>query len=438
MAVLRRIHGTPQVPSLPSTALLAAVLLSVTPPVHAGDWPQWRGPNRDGVWSETGILPSFPPGGLKIQWRMPVGIGWSSPVVAEGRVFVTDSVVARPTAVERIHGFDASTGKPLWTITYEVVYPDWAFVAGQEVGVSATPLAEGGKVYALGGNGDVHCLDAGKGTVLWRRDLGNDYQIEKVMCRASPLIEGNLLIVFTGAKPGACVMALDKDTGKEVWKALDEGVSNSSPLVIEAGGKKQLIVWTQQSVTSLDPATGATWWRERLISSNDYAVSSPVVRKNLLLVGGMMFRLRAEEPAATVLWPKTRVVTRRVLSNTSTAAIAGGYVYSAKSSGEFVCLDATTGEQVWQTEKVTDLLNGASIHITLNGDSALLYNDRGELIRARLTAGGYQELGRAALLEPTYAFGGRKCAWTPPAFANQRVFARSDKEIVCASLAVEP
>jgi outer membrane protein assembly factor BamB len=304
--------------------------------------------------------------------------------------------------------------------------------------VSATPLAEGAKVYALGGNGDVHCLDAAKGTVVWRRDLGGDYQIEKVMCRASPLIEGNLLVAFTGAKPGACVMALDKDTGKEVWKALDEGVTNSSPLVIEAGGKKQLIVWTQQSVTSLDPATGATWWRERVMSTNEYAVSSPVVRKDLLLIGGMMFRLSAEEPAATVLWPQTKAVSRRVLSNTSTAVISRDFVYSAKSSGEFVCLDANSGEQVWQTDKVTDLLSGASIHITLNGDGALLYNERGELIRARLTADGYEELGRAALIEPTYAFAGRKCAWAPPAFANGHVFARSDKEIVCASLAAKP
>jgi hypothetical protein len=103
-----------------------------------------------------------------------------------------------------------------------------------------------------------------------------------------------------------------------------------------------------------------------------------------------------------------------------------------------VCLNAKTGKQIWETEKVTDLKGGASIHLTPNGDAVFLYTDRGELIRARLTAEGYQEIGRTRLLEPTYPIFGRKVAWPPPAYANRHVFARNDKELVCASLAAQP
>jgi hypothetical protein len=113
-------------------------------------------------------------------------------------------------------------------------------------------------------------------------------------------------------------------------------------------------------------------------------------------------------------------------------------VFSAKSSGELVCLEASTGKQVWETSKVTDLKNGASVHLTPNGDAVLLYTDKGELIRACLTAEGYKEISRVAVLEPTFPFGGRKVAWPPPAYANRHMFVRNGKELICASLAANP
>jgi outer membrane protein assembly factor BamB len=203
-------------------------LLAVT--VRADDWPQWRGPNRDGVWAETGILGSFPPDGLKVRWRARVGPGWSSPVVANGRVYLTDSELEKPRARERVHCFEESTGRPLWTFSYDVAYPDWAF---PERGPTATPLVQGGKLYTLGNKGDLHCLDALKGEVLWRRNLEKEYDVQEFAFNASPLIEGNLLIVCIGSYPGtqaSSVLALDKDSGKEVWKAPTGGLTNSSPV----------------------------------------------------------------------------------------------------------------------------------------------------------------------------------------------------------------
>jgi outer membrane protein assembly factor BamB len=419
---------------LGSVTLLALEFFSV---IRADDWPQFRGPNRDGVWRETGILKSFPAGGLKVRWRASVGFGWSSPVVAKGRVYLTDSVLMKPKAIERVHCFDETTGKPLWTYSYDVAYPDWAFTPRQEGRPTATPIVDGGKLYTLGKKGDLHCCEAFKGEVIWKRNLEKEYQVQEFAFNTSPLIESDLLILCIGSyldSSPSFVIAHNKNTGEEVWKAPTEGLTNSSPIVITAGGKRQLIVWTRGSVSSLDPATGKIYWQKRMRTSADSAIATPVLHKNLLLVSGLMLKLDPEKPAASVIWPDTKAASQRILSNTSTGLIQGEYLFSARSSGHLVCLAASTGKEVWETDKVTDLKQGASIHLTPNGDSVFLYTDRGELIRAYLRSDGYKEISRTRLLEPTYPFAGRKVAWPPPAFANRHAFARNDQELICVSL----
>jgi outer membrane protein assembly factor BamB len=148
--------------------------------------------------------------------------------------------------------------------------------------------------------------------------------------------------------------------------------------------------------------------------------------------------LDAHEPAVSVLWPKTKTVSKRILSNTSTPLIQGDHVFSHSYSGELVCLEADTGKQIWAATSVTDLENGSSIHPTPNGNSVFLFTDQGDLILAQLAPEGYRKISRTHLLEPTSPFGSRKCAWTPPAYANRCVFARKDEELVRASLAAEP
>src|SRR5947208_940676 len=227
--------------NLRCTFLTAALGLSSLLPIaaRAADWPQWRGPNRDGVWNETGILKNFPTGGLKFRWRTPVGPGWTSPVVVQGRVYLTDMRLDKPKAWERIQCFKESTGKLLWSREYELVYPEFCFNPEQGGGPAATLIVEAGKVYWQGRSGQVECLDARSGKIIWEIHLDTKYEVGILSVRGSPLIEGNLLILFAGAKPGGCVIALDKRTGKEVWKALDDPKSSSSPLVVVAGGKRQ-------------------------------------------------------------------------------------------------------------------------------------------------------------------------------------------------------
>jgi len=370
-----------------------------------------------------------------MRWRVPVGPGWSSPVVARGRVYLTDMRLAQPRAWERLHCFKESNGKELWSREWELLaYPDWAFIPEHGGGPAATPIVEAGRIYSLGRNGQVDCLDARSGKVIWEIKLRSKYEILELSCRGSPLIEGNLLIVFTGGKPGACVLALDKRTGKEVWKALDDAVSNSSPMAITAGGRRQLIVWTDNAVNSLNPATGETFWRMPMITSNNDSIPTPVVQNNRLLISGLMLELNDVKPEARILWPDSLAPAKRLLSNTSTPLLQGDYVYSAKSSGEFVCLEAATGKQIWGTTNVTALKSGASIQLTPNGDDTFLFTDEGNLIIARLAPDGCHEISREHLLKPTSVLGQNRFTWVPPAFANRCIFARNDEELICASL----
>jgi outer membrane protein assembly factor BamB len=425
-------------PSRLSVSAVLVVLLFKAVSARASDWPQFHGPNRDGVWEETGIMQSFPPDGLKISWRRPVGRGWSSPVVAQGRVYVTDVQIGRRTAKERVLCFDEADGKLLWSHEYAVNYPEWAF-SPDAGGPRATPITRDGKVFTLGALGDLFCLDAVKGVVLWEKNLAKDYQVKEFTgITASPLLEGRLLILYICGRPAACVVAFDMDSGKEAWRALDDSFTYSSPIVVSDGGRRQLIMWTQEGVTSLDPRTGKIWWREQLHTPGDQAVSTPVYSNHRLLVAGLMLKLGADAPTASVLWPDTKAFSKRILSNTSTPLLQGEYVYSARSTGELVCLEAATGHQVWATNTVTSLKDGSSVHLTPNGKSVLLFTDQGNLIRARLSSGGYQELSRVHLIDATYPFNGRNVVWSPPAYANRHVFARNEQELVCASLVATP
>jgi len=419
----------------PLIAVFVSILFVVS--TWADDWPQWRGPTCDGAWTEQGVLKTFPPGGLTIRWRTAVEPGLSSPVVAQGRVFLTDVELTRPMTKERVRCFEAESGNPLWIYSYDAEYPDNGPDQPTQ-GPVPTPICHSGKVYTIGKT-DLLCLDAAGGTLLWRKALDKEYQAQAFLTYASPLIEGNLLIIFAGRFSGdatACVIAIDKDSGKTAWRAVTDYAAMSSPIVVSAAGKRQLIVWSQQAVTSVDAATGDVCWREQTRPQNQSsAVSTPVAQGSKLLIGALMMELDQAKPAAAVLWPESKSPTRRNFSNTSTPMIRGDYVFSARTSGHLVCLEAATGKELWQTEQVTELGSGASIHLTTNGNNTFLYTDRGELILANLSGKGYKEISRAALLEPTYPYDGRKFAWAPPAYADRCIFARSDKELVCASLA---
>ncbi|MCB1086285.1 MAG: PQQ-like beta-propeller repeat protein [Verrucomicrobiae bacterium] len=403
----------------------------------ADDWPQYRGLNRDGNWAESGLLDRFPESGPEVAWRQAVGFGWSSPVVAGGRVFVADAELKDPVAEERLLCFDERSGERLWAFSFRAPYPEWAFVPGQGGGPSATPIVEGDRIYRLGANGEAHCLEVATGAMVWERKLADEFEIWSMGCRASPLIDGERLILFVGAKPGATVMALDKRTGQTLWQAMDDKISNSSPMLIEsADGRRHLIVWSTDAVFSLEPETGHLEWRQAMTTSNNDCVATPVRVGKRLLIGGLMM----EDEMPAILWPKEwNAPMKRLLSNTSTALVGETVLYSPRMKGELVCLDTATGEEKWKADGLTESKTGASLHLTATGEGkAFLFSDEGVLIRARLSPEGYEELSRAKVIEPTSPFGGKMMAWTPPAYANGHGFFRNDREVVCVSLRAGP
>ena len=423
-------------------AILAIALLG-TAAARGDDWPQWRGPRRDDVWRETGIVRKFAGKQLPIQWRMPIGPGYSGPTVADGRVYVTDRAV-EPKRTERVHCFDARTGNSLWMYSYSCRYR-----IGYGAGPRAAVSIDSGRAYALGAMGNFHCLDAATGKVLWGKDLLKEYDIAMPIwgIAAAPLVDGPLVIVEVGGKH-ACVVAFDKATGAERWKALDDRAGYSAPIIIEQAGRRVLICWTGDNIAALDPATGASLWKipfepSRMVLN----VPTPVMHDDRLFVtafydGSLMARLDPHKLSATTIWRKKgrdEQHTQALHSIISTPYFDGQCVYGVDSYGQLRCLDAQTGDRLWESQQAVPKARWATIHMVKNGDRMFLFNERGELIIARLDRLGYHEISRTQLIAPTTEQLNQRggVCWAHPAFADKHVFARNDKEIVCASLAAK-
>lgn len=435
--------------------------LSSLASLRADDWPQWLGPQRDGVWRETGILEKFPEGGPKLRWKTEIGAGYAGPSVARGRVYVADRFLKAASqapggkgiiqGTERIVCLGEADGQILWKHEYDCPY-DLAYPAGPRT----TPLVHAGKVYTVGAAGNLTCLDAESGKLIWSHDFPKDYQANTPVWgfSANPLIEGNKLICVVGG-PGSVAVAFDKDTGSEIWRALSaKEPGYCPPMVWEAGGARQLIIWHPESLNSLDPETGKVYWSEPFMVKAGLTVPTPRKVDDFLFVssfynGSMLMRLAKDKPAATQVWRAPTTVSERktegLHSIISTPFIENGYVYGVCSYGQFRCLKLATGERLWETLKITGATgenNGnndrwCTAFIVKHGDRFFLPNEKGDLIIARLSPSGYDEISRAHLVEPTNRAQARNVVWSHPAFANRNIYTRNDKAIYCYSLAAE-
>jgi outer membrane protein assembly factor BamB len=437
-----------------------AVWCLTLPSVRADDWPQWLGPKRDGVWRETGILTQFPKEGPKVRWRTPIAGGYAGPAVADGRVYVTDRLlpegVENPTDAfgkrrlagkERVLCLDDASGKVLWKheypCNYEVSYP---------AGPRTTPLVHGGKVFSLGTMGDLLCLEAATGKVLWSKNFPRDYQARVPMWgfAASPLVDGDKLICLVGGEDSV-VVAFQKDTGKELWRALSASEPGYCPPVIyQFGGQRQLIIWDPDSVSGLDPETGRVCWSQPFKVRAGLSIPTPRKAGDLLFVtsfynGSLMLKFEPNVPKPVVLWKGTSQSeqpnrTDGLHSIIPTPLLKDGYIYGVCSYGELRCLKADTGERIWESLEATgshkqpqDRWKNA--FLVPHGERVFLFNEEGDLLIARLTPEGYERIDRAHILEPTNRMPGRPVVWSHPAFANKCLYVRNDKEIVCVSLA---
>lgn len=430
----------------------ALTLLSLLAVLHADEWPQYRGTSADGVWRETDILESFPAAGLKTLWRASLKGGYAGPAVAGGRVFVTDfAYTTRPRGVERALAFEETSGRLLWTQEWEVDYRGMGFDGGPR----ATPTVDGDRVYVLGASGTLLCLNIETGAVLWRKDYQRDYNADVRAWSfyfgfsSPPIVDGNRLICVVGGVD-AKIVAFDKMTGKELWRALtsDSEPGFSQPIIVNAGGTRQLIVWHVGAVTSLDPATGKVYWEQPFKVDETQAIMTPVFDGSRLLVssfytGAMMLTLDPRTPAARVLWKSTstsEILTDGLHALMSTPVIVGDYLYGICSFGQLRGLNAGTGERLWETQAVTrERARWSSALMVRNGDRFFINNDRGELVLARLAPDGYHEISRTPLIKPTSRAANRRelgaVNWTHPAYANRHLYTRNDEELIAVTLA---
>ncbi len=408
----------------------------------ADDWPQWRGPNRDGVWRERDIVRRFPKEGLRREWSVPIAAGYSGPVVADDYVYVTDRVVD-PEQKERVHCVDLINGKKLWTFEYPCAYVNISYTAGPR----ACPLVDDSNVYTLGAMGHLHCLDAITGRKIWARDLQKEYKIRMPNwgIAAAPLVWRDLLILQIGGADGACVIALDKDSGEEEWRALRERACYSSPIMIEQAGRPTLLVWTGDSVAALDPRDGDVRWRYPWAPRNmPIGVATPVVNGDRVFLtsfydGALMLRIKQDEFGYEVLWHRvgrSENDTDGLHSIISTPVFEGNYIYGVDSYGQLRCLDASNGDRIWEDQTAVPKARWSTIHFVKYQDRYFMFNERGELIIARLSPKGFDEIDRTKILDPTRDQLSRRdgVCWSHPAYAEQCIIARSDNELVCISL----
>lgn len=435
------------------------VLTSSTTYLSAEDWPQWRGTNRDAVWNDSGVVDRFPDDGLTVKWSTPVRGGFAGPAVADGRVFVLDYQETPGSRTmdghERLVVLDEETGALLWQQEWPATYRNLQFKFA--TGPRAVPTVDENRVYTLGAAGMLSCFDTETGDLLWRVDTVTDYDSTVPVQGTSqaPIVEGNLLVAAVGGEPDAKVVAFDKVTGDEVWRSLDNisETGYSAPIVIDAGGVRQLILWHATAITSLNPETGEIYWNQDFTIGGGMAITTPVRSGRYLVVsqffnGSMMLALNPDRPDARVLWQgrnrgELPDQTDTLHSIISTPIVVDDHLYGIGSYGELRGIDARNGERVWESDQMNEQDRWATAYFVRHRDRYFVVNDSGELILARFKPDGYEELDRTHLLRPTTRTRGgisgryrdRAVLWAHPAFANQHIVVRNDETVVRLSLA---
>ena len=409
--------------------------------VLADEWPQWHGPNRDGIWRETGIVKTLAQDALDIRWRVPISSGYSGPTVADGRVYVTDRVIA-PKQIERVHCYDWKTGEQIWTFEYDCEYRNVGYGAGPRASVTV----HNGLAYTLGAMGHLYCFDAATGKVKWKNDLNTIYEIQMPIwgIASAPLVEDDLVIIQVGGKE-VCFVAFDLKIGEERWTALNDRASYSAPIVIDQAGKRVMVCWTGDNVVGLNPKTGELYWKHpRPPARMVLGVASPVHYKDLLFFtgfydGALLLQLSSDRLAVEPVWSRrgeNEKKTNAIQSIISTPIIQDDYIYGVDSYGELRCLELETGNRVWEDLSAVPRARWSTIHFTPQGERVWMFNERGELLITKLSPNGLDVISRVQLISPTTIQLKRRggVCWSHPAYAYKHIFVRNDEELLCANL----
>ena len=355
----------------------------------AQDWSQWRGPGRDGSVAAAAV-PATWPSSVAPAWRVEVGEGYSSPVVAGNRVFVH----SRRDPEELVTAVDLHTGKVLWRQTYQAPFAKNQYAVRMAKGPNSTPLVTDDAVYTLGATGVLSAWKASDGSLLWRKDYSDAVDTSKLFCGTamSPLLEGGALIVHVGSDVhGGRILALDPATGAERWTWKGPGPGYASPIVATIAGVRQIITMTNASIVGIDARTGASLWSVPFPDEWHENIITPIWTGTQLIVSGVRqgtqaFTLSSSGGAwrATPAW-KNADVTMYM----SAPVFADGVVYglSNKRKGQFVALDAATGAVRWATEG----REGDHASVMIAPSHVLFLTNGGDLVITKRNASAFAE-----------------------------------------------
>jgi outer membrane protein assembly factor BamB len=396
---------------------------------HAGDWPQWLGPRRDGHASaDSPALDKLSPA-LKVLWRKRIGGGFSSPVVAGGQLVCFDENGQEEVA----HLLDARTGAEIWSAAVGGVYRDeWG------AGPRSTPIMDGERVFVQSCRGEFRCLNLANGSVLWGVSFEKDFGVKFLGSQSnegtaarrgnngSAVVDGEAVIVPVGSTNGATLVCFDKRDGKMLWKAGYDEAAYSSPVVATLAGVKQVVAFTADALMGVERAHGTLLWRVPLRTNAKRHAATPVIFGDTVIVTshtiGLVATKIVREGAAlraVPLW-----VNNTLKINLSTPVRVGDYLYSQGPGPSYICADARTGETKWQTPGFG--ARGAENASTISlGKNLLILTDEGELVLAAARADQYTELSRVQACGKT---------WNFPAFADGRLYVRDARELICYDL----
>jgi outer membrane protein assembly factor BamB len=374
-----------------------------------GNWPQWRGPNRDGISKETGLLKQWPAEGPPLVWKAQgAGSGYSSMAVANGRLFTMGLRGDR----EYVIAFDVATGKEVWATAHGTAYRD-----SRGDGPRGTPTVDGNNVYSLGGNGDLSCLDAKTGRIVWGFNMLTKFGGENIGwgISESPLVIGEKLLVNAGG-PGASIVALNKKDGALIWKSQSDKAGYSSGMPVQLGNTTQVVFFTDRRAVGLDLKDGKLMWEYSRAANGTANVATPVVRGNRVFIssdygtGAGLVDIKADGKADEVYF------TKDMKNHHSSSILIGDHLYGF-SSGILTAMRFDTGEVAWRDRSV-----GKGSIVYADGNLYAL-SENGVVGLIEATPSGYHEKGRFRLTQ------GSLPTWTHPIIAGGRLYLRDQDTI---------
>jgi outer membrane protein assembly factor BamB len=407
-----------------SRAKSAAHASPASPSTNAADWPGWGGPGRNFVVADAGLAESWPAAGPKVIWKRDLGDGYAGVSEHDGKLF---TMFRRDKHHEIITALDAASGKKVWEYEFDSGSSgdkDLTYGPGPHV----EPLIEGGRVFAIGINGKMFCLDEKTGNVIWSHDLVTDFGAEK-MGRGygnNPLpYKDTLLIPIGGA--GHSIIALSQKDGSPIWQNIDKfGNAYSSPILIRVNGQEQAIFFMSDEILGLNPASGAVYWKHKHSTEWGLNISTPVWSAGRLLFvssaynGGSRVLQLTRETNTTVT---EKWFSNKLRIHITDAIVKNGFVIG--SSGDFgpaflTAMELETGKELWRDRSF------ARANMVLAGDKLILLDEGGKLAMCKPDTGGLRVLAQAEILQHN--------AWTPPTLVGTMLYLRDRKQIMAVNL----